>query len=643
VQRATSKPKRGPLISACVVIFLIALGVRLLYWQDMRSQFLRKDEVLRGMTLLYELEARRILDQGGILFPNVPVDRSDARMISHPPGYPILMAAVLALMGEERQALRFIQVLADAGAAVLVLLIAAELLPVAVAIIAAILVALSPHFAYYSMLLLPDSMAVLPILLAVYLLARARNGPGLVTAITIGALAGVSCWLRSNALLLAPFLAIGILVLVERGKRLRCFAALVSAALIIVAPITIRNLVVYHHFIPLSLGAGVTFMKGFADYDPEGRFGLPLTDAQVVEKEAEWYDRPDYARHLWVPDGVERDRDRFARGVAIARQNPGWFLSAMWRRMWYMLRYNDFRPQNIRHQTTLGPTVSPSPNFGHYPAIPDDAAPVWSSSPADLISNGTVVSAHAQATLAGDGKSLDISCDSSRDESLFSSMPIAVERTTDYVLALQVNLEQGPIDINIRTPDPRIVLAIVGLPSPEKKTIRARKKAGNPIAIDDPAVSTLVQVPFASGDTTEVRVLFTTPGASSVRPAVHVYRAEMFSIGPTPHLWTRYPRAVIGGLQKNLFRTEHLLSIVLIGVVLVALSGHGRSVAILLVVPVYYLAVHSAFHTEYRYILAMHYPLFIAAATTLYCLGVALSQAAQWARLKGARALWPVR
>jgi hypothetical protein len=38
-------------------------------------------------------------------------------------------------------------------------------------------------------------------------------------------------------------------------------------------------------------------------------------------------------------------------------------------------------------------------------------------------------------------------------------------------------------------------------------------------------------------------------------------------------------------------------------------------------VPAYYLVVHSVIHTEYRYILPIHYFLFSFVAVSLYCAG----------------------
>jgi len=60
-----------------------------------------------------------------------------------------------------------------------------------------------------------------------------------------------------------------------------------------------------------------------------------------------------------------------------------------------------------------------------------------------------------------------------------------------------------------------------------------------------------------------------------------------------------------------------------------ALARRRRALAVLLAVPIYYLLVQSALSTEYRYILAIHYFLFVVAGVTLGCLGSALGQASR--------------
>jgi hypothetical protein len=83
-----------------------------------------------------------------------------------------------------------------------------------------------------------------------------------------------------------------------------------------------------------------------------------------------------------------------------------------------------------------------------------------------------------------------------------------------------------------------------------------------------------------------------------------------------------------------------MLTLVVIGVALLVIARQGRALAFLLAVPAYYLAAQSALHTEYRYIVAIHYLLAVMAATTLYFAAAVLMKSVSIARLrfKAARA-----
>jgi hypothetical protein len=105
-----------------------------------------------------------------------------------------------------------------------------------------------------------------------------------------------------------------------------------------VAPLTIRNAVVFGEFIPVSIGSGQTLIEGIGDYDQEERFGLPDTDVELQRQEADAYGRPDYATSLFGPDAIARDRARRARAFSVIRAHPFWFASVMARRAVSMLR-----------------------------------------------------------------------------------------------------------------------------------------------------------------------------------------------------------------------------------------------------------------------------------------------------------------
>jgi 4-amino-4-deoxy-L-arabinose transferase-like glycosyltransferase len=144
--------------------------------------------------------------------------------------------------------------------------------------VVAVLAALSVQFAYFSVLLLPDSLVVLAILLSVYLIVSSRRHYRPSSFFMAGALVGLSCWLRANALLLPVFLGVLAVFVVPRNKRLSALITIIAGAILLIAPITIKSAVVFHRFIPVSLGTGQTLLEGIADYDEQNHFNVPKTD-----------------------------------------------------------------------------------------------------------------------------------------------------------------------------------------------------------------------------------------------------------------------------------------------------------------------------------------------------------------------------
>jgi hypothetical protein len=599
----------------CAAIFLAALGVRLLYWQDNAVEMSLKDMLSRNMALQYRREARRMLDEGTILFPREHVDPGDARMIIHPPGYSIVMAVSFKLFGETESPLRVLQIMCDAAAAVVLFFIALELLPPTVALLAASFMALFPHASYYSLRLSPDSLAVLPVLLAVYMIMRANRRPKFYTIAAAGVMLGLSCWLRANALLLAPFLAIVFAMLFARGTKLRYATVLVAAATVVILPITIRNWVVYHHFIPVALPAGVNLVQGIAEFDKEGKFGMPLSDPDVLKTDVAWNNQPDYGGHMWTPDGIDRDRTRFARGLEVIRSHPLWFAGAMLRRATFMISYNETRRRDWPLNTATVPLISTSPPFGHSISSIPGSDPTWSATPADLLSGGRVLSPEAEISLAANGETMQIAGAGSEFEDQFVSAPISVSKNTDYLLRLPATIREGRAAAKVIAANERVVLASSIISKQEEPPTKKARRAAELGEIDPAAIS------FASGAAAEVRLVLSNNGATSERPVVEVGKLELFELGPTPTLWTRYPRVIIRSIERNIFKTESLLPLIIAGMALLALAHRGRALLTLLAVPVYYIGTHAPFSTEYRYILAIHCFLFVIGAVTLYCAG----------------------
>jgi Dolichyl-phosphate-mannose-protein mannosyltransferase len=585
-----SQTSRKRIILICSVIFLVGAGCRLLSWHDNRFE---ARKVQSAVTEGYK-DTGRILQQGGIAtFFSANSPLRDANHLGHPPGYSILIAILFKAFGESDAALQITQILADAAAAVVIFLIALALLNLSIATIAGLLIALAPQFTYNSVMLLPDSLAVLPILLAVYFLIKAYSRPRLLTFIIAGALVGLSCWLRANALLLAPFMAAAIPLLFARGKRLRPALAFLGGSLLVILPLTIRNYIVYDHFIPVSLGAVPPLLEGISDYDDDKSLGIPNTDKGLTKWESEIYNRPDYSEMLFNPDGVKRERMRLAQGFAVIRSHSFWFFGVMVRRAGSMLRLERVR------------LISADPPVTHSLALPDTATPVWSNSPQDLFANGVVESKAIKISPALDGQMVNVESDESKN--LLTSAPISIGEQTDYVLRLPVRIERG-----------RIMVSIKGANNNHEYASTIVEEQNWKSAAEQPL--NVIEIPFVSASAAQAQIVLTNAGAKGVIPIFQIGQAQLFSLGAASFTWTRAVRAPLRLIQK-LFITAVMLPLVIIGLVLLIRARQWSALVLLLVVPAYYLSVQSALHTEYRYVLAVHYFLFVLVAVALDAAG----------------------
>lgn len=571
------------------VIFLVTFGCRFLSWQDNRIE---ARKVQSAVTEGYKHTASLLREGGFSSFFSSESEISNPVHLGHPPGYPILIATLFSFFGESDTSLQFFQIFADSIAAVVIFMLALELFNKRVAAIAGLLVALAPQFTYNSVLLLPDSLSVLPILLAAYLFMRASKRPQFVTLMIAGGLFALSCWLRANSMLLAPFMLVAFPKLFERGRRRHYALAFVGGAVLVIAPLTIRNYLVYDHFIPVSLGGGQTLLEGIADYDETGSLGIPNTDMGLMKWESEVFNRPDYYGMLFTPDGVARDRWRLARGFSVIRSHPVWFACVMLRRGASMLRLERVR------------IINAQPPVSHL--LEDNSQPAWSIAPADLFNAGRVISKEAKVSLTSDNQLLQIESDQTKYDAQFASAPLNLEARTDYLLKLPVRIEQGRMFINVLSAEDNSQLASAIVDVQDWK------------ARDEQPLS-MIEIPFVNAGASHVQIVFSNGGGKDSHTVAQIGQAQIFKLGATGYTWTRVPRTIIRLIQK-LFVTAVMLPLALFGLLLLILARRRREILLLLLIPAYFLLFQSMLHTEYRYVLAIHYFLFILVAVSLYYL-----------------------
>ncbi|MEO8501516.1 MAG: hypothetical protein ABI565_11420 [Vicinamibacteria bacterium] len=326
-------------------LFVLALLVRGLYLADGVALLYTPDQDGTRMARRYDDTARAILNGQGILFPSVR-DPARTGLASRPPGYSIFLAAVYATLGRSFPIAAAIQDILTSLAVLVVFGFAFRVYGWLAGILSGVLVAISPHVAATSNLILADAIASIPLLVAFMVaypvvqgIAAPKSEP--LRLVTMGALIGAAVWIRPNVLLLGPFAALFLFFLLGRNRRallLSCLMALTS--LLVVSPITLRNWLVFGAFVPVSINGGITLWQGVADAG--GReYGARMWDKQVIAEEAERYGRPDYLFWWAEPDGIARDRDRYRRAIEVIRAKPLWYARAMIRRMGMMLAFTD--------------------------------------------------------------------------------------------------------------------------------------------------------------------------------------------------------------------------------------------------------------------------------------------------------------
>jgi hypothetical protein len=299
--------------------------------------------------------------------------------------------------------------------------------------------------------------------------------------------------------------------------------------------------------------------------------------------------------------------------------------------MMFMMRYNDFRPQNNDVFTSIAPPLASAPHFGHSLDIPAAAQPVWQASAAE-IAEFEKQSPTAQTSLITSDR-LHVKCGGIAHEDQLSSPPITIKAYTDYILTIPYALQQGRAEVKVRALDRRYTLQAKLLFDYARKKRAGKQGNGETQAgdktdeiappIEDNPLQT-AQIAFSSANNRAVRFTISNTG-DAPQTLLETGEAQLYEMGPTPYQWTRPVRSVIRGIQKNLFKTDVMRLLILFGILLLLAARQWQTLFLLLLVPLYYLSTHAPFSTEVRYILPLHCCVFAVAATTIFLVSVSLA------------------
>ena len=322
---------------ALLFIVALAFAVRSLTANFLRAHFDDPGWFQFGSYSVFDRQAQNVLDHKEPMFWINDSSRTD-QMI-YPPGYPLWVASIYAASGDRSPvAVQRVQLVLDSLSVVLLVGIGATAFCWRVGIAAGVLGAVSPLLALAGATPNADAPASWIVLGAVWLFLLAAKRQTIKHAIAAGALLGLACWLRVNPLLMFVPWALALLVFVKASwrRKLALSAAVSFSTLLVIAPVVIRNVVVFYPEIaPTGLNVGLNLWEGIGETDRGAEFGAPGSDAEVIAQDRnEMGLAADAPLGINYPDGIRRDRERGRKALAIIKTHPVWYAGTMARRVW---------------------------------------------------------------------------------------------------------------------------------------------------------------------------------------------------------------------------------------------------------------------------------------------------------------------
>jgi 4-amino-4-deoxy-L-arabinose transferase-like glycosyltransferase len=332
----SDKSKLYRRLLALLFIVALAFTIRALTANFIRAHFDDPSWFQFGSYAVFDGSAQAILDRKEPIFWINDPARTDR--IVYPPGYSWWLAFIYKLSGNRSPAsVQRVQATLDSIAVLLIVAIGAIAYSWTVGMLAGTFAALSPLLALAGATPNADAPTSWLVLGATCFLLLATRKKKVAYAVAAGALLGMACWLRVNPLLLFIVWSIGLLLFFrERRRKGILFAAALSlATLLVIAPVVIRNVIIFYPEIaPTGLGVGWNLLAGIGETERGAEFGAPCCDAQMIEQDRQAMNLPaDAQLGLFFPDGIRRDRERGRKALSVITAHPVWYAGVMARRI----------------------------------------------------------------------------------------------------------------------------------------------------------------------------------------------------------------------------------------------------------------------------------------------------------------------
>jgi 4-amino-4-deoxy-L-arabinose transferase-like glycosyltransferase len=329
-------------VLALVFILALSFTVRGLTANFLRAHLNEAGWFPSGIYANFDRQAQDWLDGRASMFWIDDPSHTDAAI--YPPGYPLWLAFIYKVTGSRSPAaVQNVQWVLDALSMLLIVGAGVTAFGWRTGFWAGWIAALWPLLALSGAAPLADAPTAWIVIGAAWLLLVTARGRSVGWALAAGALVGVSCWLRANAMLLVFFWALALFFFAQGSwrRRLILSASVTLAAMFVIAPIVVRNVVAFHAFVPTGLGAGTNLWEGIGETERGAKeFGAAGNDREVVEQERAALNVPATAPFdLYYPDGIRRDRERTRKSVAIIKQHPFWYAGTVANRMAAVMKY----------------------------------------------------------------------------------------------------------------------------------------------------------------------------------------------------------------------------------------------------------------------------------------------------------------
>jgi 4-amino-4-deoxy-L-arabinose transferase-like glycosyltransferase len=240
-----------------------ALALRVLY-----TVLVAQDIPVIGDALTYHLLGAKIADGHG--FERVPHPQlagfegwvPGRPTAEHPPLFPLLVGAITKLGATGYLSQKLVMCAVGTGTVAFVGLAGRELAGATTGLVAAGIAALYPFLWIVDGSLMSETLYGLVLAATMWLAVRFARRPSIGLAAAVGALAALAALTRGEALLLVPLLLIPLAV--RGGTTWRARAALagvaVGAFVLVIAPWTIRNLIVFEEPVLISTNGSAVFV-----------------------------------------------------------------------------------------------------------------------------------------------------------------------------------------------------------------------------------------------------------------------------------------------------------------------------------------------------------------------------------------------